>query len=134
MGAACPGQLTAFPTRQTSASSWSMDDKELHLDFAIVPRRRHCRNGWTAERQLGFIAALTECGSVSRAARSVGMTSRSAYRLLDADGADDFARAWDAAIDSGIEQVRLSALDRTLNGAPVAVFRRGRLVRMETRF
>ena len=110
-----------------------MDDTP-QITFTPVPRLRHRRNGWTEERQRGFIAALAECGSVSRAARSVGMSARSAYRLLDADGADDFARAWDQAIDIGIERVRFAALDRTLHGAPVAVYRRGKLVRVETRF
>ena len=80
-----------------------------------------------------FIAALAGCGSVARAARSVGMTPRSAYRLADADGADSFAAAWDFAIESGIERVRAAALERAINGAPVALFRRGKLVRVEQR-
>jgi hypothetical protein len=110
-----------------------MDDQP-QIDFIPVPRQRRRRNGWTEERQRGFIAALAECGSVSRAARAVGLTPRTAYRLLDADGADDFARAWDAAIDIGIERVRASALERSLHGSPVAVFRRGKLCGVETRF
>jgi hypothetical protein len=61
------------------------------------------------------------------------MTSRSAYRLMDADGADSFAAAWDEAIETGIELVRADALERALNGAPVALFRRGKLVRVEQR-
>jgi len=104
------------------------------VEFTPVPRLRRHRNGWTEERQRAFIAALAECGSVARAARSVGMTPRSAYRLMDADGADDFARAWDQAIDMGIERVRAEALYRSLNGSPVEIYRHGRLVRVETRF
>jgi hypothetical protein len=104
------------------------------IEFTSVPRQRRRRVGWTEERQRGFIAALAECGSVSRAARAVGMTSRSAYRLMDSDGADDFARAWDQAIDIGIERVRAEALRRALNGSAVAVYRRGKLIRVETRF
>lgn len=80
-----------------------------------------------------FIAALAGCGSVARAARSVGMTARSAYRLMDADGADSFAAAWDEAIETGIERIRVDALARALHGAPVAFFRRGKLVRVEQR-
>ena len=80
-----------------------------------------------------FIAALAGCGSVARAARAVGMTARSAYRLMDAPGADSFAAAWDIAIDTGIERVRADALERALHGAPVALFRRGKLVRVEQR-
>lgn len=104
------------------------------IDFTPVPRQRRTRNGWTEERQRGFIAALATCGSVSRAARAVGMAPRSAYRLMDAEGADDFARAWDQAIDIGIERVRAEALHRALNGSAVEVYRRGKLIRVETRF
>jgi hypothetical protein len=48
--------------------------------------RRACpercrRDGWTAERQLAFLDALTRARSVSRAAASVGMSRESAYRL-----------------------------------------------------
>ena len=110
-----------------------MDD-EPQIEFATVPRQRRRRDGWTEARQRGFIAALAECGSVSRSARAVGMTARSAYRLLDADGADGFAQAWDQAIDIGIERVRMSALERAIHGSTAAVFRRGKLVGVETRF
>ena len=80
-----------------------------------------------------FLFALSRCGSAARAARSVGLSPRSAYRLLHAPGADDFARAWDQALDDGIERVRADALQRALGGAFVPVFRRGKLVRVEHR-
>jgi len=114
-----------------------MDQTEMPsnlLDFTPVPRLRQRRNGWTEERQRAFIAALAECGSVSRAARSVGMTPRSAYRLMDADGADDFARAWDQAFDIGFARVQAAALDRALHGSRVEIYRRGKLARVETRY
>ena len=104
------------------------------IPFTPVPRQRRRRNGWSEERQRAFIAALAECGSVARAARSIGMTPRSAYRLLDAAGADSFAAAWDEAIEQGIERVRIAALDRALHGYSASVYRRGKLVRVETRF
>lgn len=103
------------------------------IAFTPVPRLRKRRNGWSEERQRAFILALSQCGSVSRAARSVGLTRRSAYRLLDAEGADSFAAAWDQAIEEGVERVRVESLDRSLRGAPVAVFRRGKLQRIEHR-
>ena len=61
--------------------------------FTPVPRRRKHRNGWTPEAQRAFIAALEECGCLSRAARAVGMSPRSVYRLIEAEGADSFAAA-----------------------------------------
>ncbi|MCL6682761.1 hypothetical protein [Sphingomonas alba] len=108
-------------------------DAEPAIDFAAVPRRRQRRNGWTEKRQREFIAALAKCGSVSAAAKAIGMTARSAYRLLDAEGADDFARAWDDALDIGMERLRCDALERAISGAWVPVYRRGKLVKVEHR-
>ena len=108
-------------------------DPANHIAFDPVPRQRARRNGWTAERQQLFIFALSRCGSVARAARAVGKSRRSAYQLLHSDRADSFARAWDAAIEEGIERVRADALERAIGGAFVPVFRRGRLVRVEHR-
>jgi hypothetical protein len=103
------------------------------IDFTPVPRLRQRRNGWTEATQRAFIAALEQCGCVARAARSVGMTPRTAYRLLEAEGADSFAEAWDQAIARGVERLRADAMDRALHGAWVPVVRRGKVVRMEKR-
>ena len=103
------------------------------IPFDPVPRLRQRRGGWSEARQRAFIAALSNCGSVAAAARSVGMTPRSAYRLCDADGADSFVRAWDEAIDMGVSRLRADALNRALEGGYVPVYRRGKLVRVEHR-
>ena len=79
------------------------------------------------------MAALTRCGSVAAAARAVGMTPRSAYRLCDAEGADTFVRAWDQALDIGLTQLRCNSLLRAMEGDFVPVYRRGKLVRVEHR-
>lgn len=118
----------AWPEFEAEAS-----DPANHIAFTPVPRQRARRNGWTPERQQLFLFALSRCGSVARAARAVGKTPRSAYHLLHAPGADSFAKAWDQAIEEGIERVRADALERALAGAFVPVFRRGRLVRVEHR-
>ena len=103
------------------------------IAFAPVPRLRHRRNGWTPETQRAFIDLLAECACVTSAARAVGMSRRSAYRLLDRDGADSFADAWDQAMARGFERLREAAMDRAINGTWVPVIRRGMLVRMEKR-
>ena len=110
-----------------------LEDPAQHIPFTPVPRLRARRRGWSEGRQRAFIFALSRCGSVARAARAVGMSPRSAYQLLDAPGADDFARAWDLAIDEGIERVRADALQRALGGVFVPVYRRGKIVRVEHR-
>ena len=109
------------------------DPDEPLIDFTPVPRLRARRNGWTEARQRGFIFALARCGSVAAAARSVGMTKRSAYRLVDAAGAASFAGAWDEAVDIGCSRLRLDSLQRSLEGDYVPIYRRGKLVRVEHR-
>ncbi|WP_157073601.1 hypothetical protein [Sphingomonas soli] len=53
--------------------------KDLLLRFTPhIPRRKYA-TGWTADRQVAFIAALARTGVVSHAARSVGMSPRSAH-------------------------------------------------------
>ena len=66
------------------------------LRFAPVPVRRR-RDGWTAEKQIAFIETLAETGCVTTAARAVGMSARSAYRLAARSDAREFAEAWDSA-------------------------------------
>jgi hypothetical protein len=129
--AAARGDPYPFLTAQTGPVDPDMDTPAL--DFVPVPRRRNRRNGWTEETQRLFILALSDCGCVTAAARAVGMSVRSAYRLLDADGADSFAEAWDQAIARGVERLREIAFDRAFNGAWVPVVRKGRLVRFEHR-
>ncbi len=53
------------------------------------------RDGWTVARQCGFLAQLYVGGSVAAAARAVGMSRASAYRLRGRAGAEDFAWGWD---------------------------------------
>lgn len=114
------------------ASHPGVDEPEP-IDFAPVPRRRKRRGGWSEQTQRDFIGCLQRTGSVAASARAVGMTASTAYRLLDTDGADSFAAAWDRAFEEGLRRLRENSLDRALNGALVPVYRRGRLVRVEHR-
>lgn len=65
--------------------------------FHPVPLRTR-RDGWTVERQCGFLAQLYATGSVAAAARGVGMSRASAYRLRGREGAQGFAWAWDRVL------------------------------------
>lgn len=69
------------------------------LDFTPVPRKCKRRDGWTAERQRGFIAALGQGLDPEKAAQTQGMTGNGAYQLRKAAGAESFAAAWDAAVE-----------------------------------
>jgi len=59
------------------------------------------RDGWTVERQLGFLAKLAETNSVARAAASVGMSRESAYRLRGRGAL--FAALWGRIIAPPVE-------------------------------
>jgi hypothetical protein len=65
--------------------------------FTPVPLRYRA-DGWTPLKQADFLGALAETGSIAAAARRVGMTRESAYRLRDKPGAESFAAAWDDVI------------------------------------
>lgn len=127
-------QFPPFPPWPEPAVTGLVDVTAEPIDFTPVPRQRNRRNGWTEAAQRAFIAALEECGCISRAARAAGMSKRSVYRLLDADGADSFAEAVDQAIARGVERVRGDAMLRARHGSWVPVVRRGNVVRMEFRW
>jgi len=65
--------------------------------FHPVPLRARC-DGWSETRQCGFLAQLYLTGSVGVAARAVGMSRASVYRLRERAGAEDFAYAWDRVL------------------------------------
>lgn len=96
--------------------------------FTPVPLQRVRRDGWSAERQRRFIAVLAATGVVAAAARAVGMSAQSAYRLRERPGADGFAGAWDAAQREGYDRAYAMALDRALNGYRQPRFYRERQV------
>jgi hypothetical protein len=62
--------------------------------FAPVPLRRRA-GGWTPMKQAAFLAALALTGCVREAARRVGMSRETAYRLRAKPGGESFADAWD---------------------------------------
>jgi hypothetical protein len=92
-------------------------------DWIPVLRKRRA-DGWSPDRQRGFIEALADCGSVAQAARDVGMSETSAYRLRRSPGAEGFDRAWSAAIDAASKKLIDSAFERALVGTDEPVFDR----------
>lgn len=67
------------------------------LDFTPVPRRKRV-NGWDAEAQRAFIAALAMTGSKTTAAKSLGRNPFGIDQLLKAEGSESFRLAFDRAI------------------------------------
>jgi len=103
------------------------DEDELPA-FTPIPMQRSRRDGWTPERQRGFIAALAESGIVAKAARSVGMGVTSAYALRQRRGAESFAAAWDRVEHEARFRAFTFVLNHAINGATRPRFYRGRFV------
>ncbi|MCW1428035.1 hypothetical protein [Novosphingobium sp. JCM 18896] len=100
----------------------------LLSDFAPVPRHYDRHDGWTPERQRGFIAALADTGSVKAAAHAVNMAPEGAYHLRRHPQAHEFRKAWEVALALGVQRLEDVAMDRALNGVEVPVYSYGKLV------
>ena len=109
-----------------------MSNQQTSPDSPLVPfdpiavRTRH--DGWTADKQRAFIATLCETGCVETAAREVGMSRRSAYRLVARPDAHAFAVAWDEALMIASRRLNSLALDFAVHGLPETVWKNGEVV------
>ena len=71
-----------------------------HSSPARPTRRSNAEYRWTRDKVLVFLRLLALRGSVAKAARAVGMSRQSAYRLRARLGAE-FARIWDDGLAIG---------------------------------
>jgi hypothetical protein len=76
-----------------------------------------------------FLAALREVPVVSRACEAVGIERSTAYRAADADPA--FQKAWDDAMEQGIDKAEQEAFRRAVEGTYKGVWHQGVLVGSE---
>lgn len=81
---------------------------------ARPPRRSNAEYRWTPPRIRLFLRALAGSGSVAAAARVVGVSRQSAYRLRRRLGAG-FAQVWDEGLAMGA-QMRREGLRYDLKG------------------
>ena len=101
-----PDEVDASPIELTSPAT-------LHaVPFAPEPSRKV--GGWSASRQHLFVGTLAETGSVHLAAKSAGLSARSAYALRIRSAA--FARAWDAGQQLAVGRLSALVFDRAING------------------
>jgi hypothetical protein len=107
------------------------EDLPPFLLFAPAPgRKRH--DGWDPRTQFRFVLALARGAGVGEAARGVGRSRQTAYRLRERAGAESFAAAWDAAA-AFASQARCAAETRPLVSSSfetllVPRYYRGRLI------
>ncbi len=94
-------------------------------DYRWVPVRRVPRlDGWTEEKQRRFIETLADTGLVNVAAKAVGMSRETAYRLRRSPHGAAFARAWDAARQHAGGLIEDIAFDRAIEGTEQEVLNR----------
>lgn len=97
---------------------WLAETVEDLLAFPPVPARRSRHDGFGPARQRAFIQNLAVHGIVSVAARTAGVTPRSAWRLRLQPGAQGFAHAWDGAL--ACAEVVRGVADDLAGWAPLA--------------
>lgn len=83
---------------------------------------------WTGERKAEFILELAATQCVATAARRVGMSRQSAYKLRAREQGEAFDLAWSIALEQAFRQLQSAALARALNGTEVPVYQRGELI------
>ena len=91
-------------------------------------------DGWTLAKQAAFLRALSASHSVAEAARSVGRSRQSAYRLRSRLKGQPFDLAWEVAFHHSYDVLAHTALERALNGVEVPVFFQGEQVGSYRRF
>lgn len=89
---------------------------------------------WTPERQAAFLNALAATHSVTKAARAVGMSRQSAYKLRARLKGEPFDRAWTAALLCRFDALAEAAMDRALNGVEVPHLYQGELVHTSRKY
>jgi hypothetical protein len=86
-------------------------------DYTPVTLQRTRHDGWTAERQRTFLAALAETGCISVACEQAGITARSAYRLRQHPSGAPFVAAWDQALRFATARLMTLAYERAIRGS-----------------
>jgi hypothetical protein len=77
-----------------------------HQIPAEAARSRRCNADyrWTLPKVMAFLHALAGCGEVAEAARAVGMSRQSAYRLRSRLAGGPFAEGFELAREAGREK------------------------------
>ena len=128
--------ITSREGTRTSHTSYGLpppDPDDPLLGFAPAPHTHARRNSITADRQRAFIAELAACGIVSEAARRVGCSLEAIYRLRHKPGAEEFAAAWEQAVDRGMMRLEDGALARAIEGEERMVVSMGQVMGTERR-
>lgn len=89
---------------------------------------------WTNRKMVEFLRTLAATHSVKDAARAVGMSRQSAYRLRARLKGKAFDAAWDEAFHHSYGNLPYAALERALYGIEVPHFYKGELIGTSRRY
>lgn len=112
--------------------SASAPQPPAQLLLPAAPGERH--DGWTPARQARFLREFAATHCVSTAARAVGMSRQSTYRLRNRLKGEPFDIAWQCAFRRQYDALAEAALERALNGVEVPHFHKGELVHVSRRY
>ena len=108
-----------------SPNPHEIPDQVWDDEMAKRPPRHH---EWTPAKMVAFLRELAASQSVSHAARSVGMSRQSAYKLRTRLEGTPFAMAWEVALEAGLQQLAHAVMDRALNGVEQPHYYHGKLL------
>lgn len=89
---------------------------------------------WTNRKMAEFLRTLAATHSVSEAAKAVGMSRQSAYKLRSRLQGKAFDVAWNNAFSQSYVNLPYAALERALNGIEVPHYYKGELIGMSRRY
>lgn len=101
---------------------------------ALLPPPPDRYDGWTPARQARFLRELAATHCVSAAARAVGMSRQSAYRLRNRLKGQPFDNAWSCAFRRQFDALAEAAVERAIHGVEVPHFYKGQLIHVSRRF
>lgn len=103
-------------------------------DCAPLPAPEAGEGRWSRAKQTQFLQHLAASHSVAAAARSVGMSRQSAYRLRARLKGQPFDRAWGAAFDMVFNALAHAAMERAIHGVEVPYLHKGEVVHVGRRY
>lgn len=86
----------------------------------------HRHDGWTPEKRRVFLDALRDSASVTAAARAVGLSTTSAYRLRMRDAA--FAERWELVLSDATDELEAILRQRAIEGVERPIVRGDKVV------
>ena len=117
------------PSPRTAPSSAAYAAEDAPTIPYVAPEDR-----WTKPKMAAFLRALGACACVSSAAKAVGMSRQSAYKLRNRLKGEPFDIAWEAAFQHGYDALHQAALERALHGVEVPVFHQGEQIATRRHF